>query len=80
MATASSKYSINWLDAGKSLLIAAISQPLLIVLTSFAAGHFNINWTEQWHLAVSAGAAYLIKNWFSAPSIPPPANESILTK
>ena len=63
----SSKFSLDWLDAAKALLMAAISQPLLVVLTSFAAGHFDINWTEQWHLAASAAAAYLIKNFFSSP-------------
>ncbi len=68
MPTTSPKFSINWNDAAKSFLIAALSQPILVILTSFAAGHFAINWTEQWHMAVSAGAAYLIKNFFSAPS------------
>lgn len=68
MATTSPKFSLQLADFLKSLAVAAISQPLLVLLTSFAAGHFNINWTEQWHLAASAGAAYLIKNYFSGPS------------
>ncbi len=74
MPTTSPKFSINWNDAAKSFLIAALSQPILVILTSFAAGHFAINWTEQWHMAVSAGAAYLIKNFFSGPL--PPASGS----
>ena len=73
MSTTSTKYSVNWLDAGKALVVAAISQPLLVVLTSFAAGTFTINWTEQWHLAASAGAAYIIKNYFSGVK-PPTSN------
>jgi len=67
MPTTSPKFSWNASDFLKSLAVAAISQPLIVILTSFSAGHFNINWTEQWHLAVSAGAAYLIKNYFSGP-------------
>lgn len=71
MPTTSPKFSLNVLDFLKSFALAAISQPLLVILTSFSAGHFNINWTEQWHLAVSAGAAYLIKNFFSGTPPPP---------
>lgn len=70
MQAISPKFSLNIPDFLKSFAVAAISQPLLIILTSLAAGHFNINWTEQWHLAVSAGAAYLIKNYFSGAVAP----------
>ena len=70
MTTTSPKFSLNVQDFLKSLAVAALSQPILVILTSITAGNFNINWTEQWHLAASAGAAYLIKNFFSGV-IPP---------
>lgn len=70
MATTSPKFSLQVLDFLKSLAVAALSQPILVILTSLSAGTFTINWTEQWHLAVSAGAAYLIKNFFSGATPP----------
>lgn len=70
MPTTSPKYSLDLRDFLKSLAIASLSQPVLVLLTSLSAGQFNINWTEQWHLAVSSAAAYLIKNYFSGPKPP----------
>lgn len=67
LTSTSAKWKLDVADFIKSFLVAALSQPCLVILTSIAAGKFDINWTEQWHLAVSAAAAYLIKNLFSAP-------------
>lgn len=78
MATTSPKYSWNWFDAGKAFVVAALSQPILIILTSITQGQFNINWTEQWHLAASAGAAYLIKQFFSGATPPTSGSNSTL--
>lgn len=77
MATTSPKFTLQALDFLKSLAVAALSQPILVILTSLAAGSFNINWTEQWHLAVASGAAYLIKNFFSGAT--PPTSGSSAT-
>lgn len=74
------KNSLNWQDFGKSLLIAAFSAPILVALTSFQSGQFNINWTAEWQLAVSSAAGYLIKNFFSTPSTTPPVTNSPMTK
>lgn len=71
MPTSSPKFRLDSWDFLKSLAVAALGQPLLIILTSFSAGHFNINWTEQWQMAVSSGAAYLLKNFFSGPPAAP---------
>jgi len=80
MPTTSPKYSLNVADFLKSLAVASLSQPALVILTTLAAGHFNINWTEQWHLAVSAAAGYLIKNFFSGVKPPTSGNSSIAGK
>ena len=80
MATTSPKFSLQAMDFLKGLAVAALSQPLLIILTTIAAGHFTINWTEQWHLAVSSGAAYLIKNFFSGATPPTSGSSSVGTK
>jgi len=71
MANNSPKFALNVWDFLKSLAVGALSQPVLILLTSIAAGHFDINWTEQWHLAVASIAGYLIKNYFSGKKEPP---------
>jgi len=80
MATSSNQFSLNISDFLKGLAVAALSQPVLVILTSLSAGHFDINWTEQWHLAVSSGAAYLIKNYFSGPKPPASSNTGIAGK
>lgn len=80
MATNSSKFSLDVQDFLKSLAVASLSQPILVILTSFSAGHFNINWTEQWHLAVSAASAYLIKNYFSGPKPPASGSSAVNSK
>src|SRR6185295_809368 len=80
MATTSPKFTWNAQDFLKGLAVAALSQPVLVILTSLSAGHFNINWTEQWHLAVSSGAAYLIKNYFSGPQPPASSNTGMAGK
>lgn len=80
MATTSPKFSWDFSDFLKSLAVASLSQPILVILTSFSAGHFDVNWTEQWHLAVSAAAAYLIKNYFSGPKQSSTANPSTNNK
>jgi hypothetical protein len=77
MATTSPKFSLTIEDYLKGLAVASLSQPILVILTSFSAGHFDINWTEQWHLAVSSAAAYLIKNFFSGPKPPVSGNTGI---
>lgn len=61
----SKKFTLNVSDFLKSLAVAALSAPLLVILTSISSGQFNINWTEEWHLAASSAAAYLIKNFFT---------------
>lgn len=74
MATTSPKYKLDAWDFLKSLAVASLSQPALVILTSLSAGYFNINWTETWHLAVASAAGYLIKNYFSGPKPPTPNN------
>lgn len=69
MPTTSPKFSLDLRDAAKGFLMAILS-PLLVVLANWSTGHFDINWTEQWHIAVSAGAAYLLKNFFSGKTPP----------
>lgn len=80
MSTTSVKYSLNLKDAIGAAAYAAFASPLLVVLTSFAAGKFNVDWTAEWHMAVANLAGYLIKQYFSGPKPPaaPPSGPGIL--
>jgi hypothetical protein len=61
---------VNWKDAVGAAIFAAISSPLLVILTAVSQGNFNIDWTTQWHVAVANLAAYLIRQYFSGPKDP----------
>lgn len=76
MSTTSVKYSVNLKDAVGAAVYAAISSPLLVILTAASAGNFNIDWTTQWHVAVANLAAYLLRQYFSGPKVPaaPPSD------
>lgn len=80
MATPSPKYSVNLKDAVEAALYAALSAPILVVLTSLSQGKFNINWTTLWQMAVSNLAAYLIKQYFSGPKPPTSGSSAMVAK
>ena len=66
--TTSKKFSINWLDIGKALLIAAITPVLVIVQSELDSGKMPS--LKSIGMAAIAGAcAYLIKNFFSPSKI-----------
>ena len=46
-------------DFVKGLLIAVLSAVLVAVQQGLSTG---IDWTQMWHIALTAGIAYLIKN------------------
>jgi len=65
----SPKYAINWKDAARGLLIAVLASVLVVIENSIDAGDFNFNWRNISKVAVSAGVAYLIKNYFTPASV-----------
>ena len=71
----SKQFTLNAKDFLLSLAVAALSGPVMILLTSLQAGQFNIDWTKLWQLAVSSAAGYLIKNFFTPAqtTVTPPA-------
>jgi hypothetical protein len=79
MSTTSAKYSVNWKDAIGAAIFASIASPLLVVLTALSQGNFNIDWTVQWHVAVSNLAAYLIRQYFAGPKYPVPTSQPSLS-
>lgn len=78
--TTSKKYTWNWMDAGKALVVAALSPIVPIVQASLAAGNFQLPWKTMGLTALSAGVAYLVKNFFTQSQTvitPPPTNLTV---
>lgn len=78
--TTSQKYSLNWVDAGKALVVAILSPIVPIIMASLNAGSLNFPWKTIGVTALSAAVAYLVKN-FLTPSqtviTPPPSNLTV---
>lgn len=78
--TTSKKYSWNWMDAGKALVVAVLSPIVPIVQASLAAGNLQLPWKVMGLTALSAAVAYLVKNFFTQSQTiitPPPASMEI---
>lgn len=63
--TTSKQFSLNWRDAGKGLLMAVIGAVVSPILESLQAGVFTIDWKHVLAGAITAAAAYLMKNFFT---------------
>ncbi|MBS1915653.1 MAG: hypothetical protein JST87_05210 [Bacteroidetes bacterium] len=63
--TTSKQFWLNVRDFLKALLVAALSTPITVTLTSFSQGKFTINFTDMWHMAAISASAYLLKNFFT---------------
>lgn len=61
----SKQFTVNWRDWLKGLLMAVIGAALSPVLESLNAGVFMIDWKHVAAGAITAGAAYLLKNFFT---------------
>lgn len=57
--------SLNWADFGKGLLVSVISAVLTAVSTSLQAGVLTFDWKAIGTVALTAGIAYLSKNFFT---------------
>ncbi len=64
--------SLNWLDLGKGLILAAITSVLTIVTQTLQAGSLTFDWKAIGITALTAGLAYLTKNFFTPTSTPTP--------
>ena len=56
---------LNGLDFLKGFVVAIISAVLVIIQTSITAGDFHFEWSAIWQGALTAGVAYLVKNFFT---------------
>lgn len=71
----SKQFSLNIKDFLKGLLVAVIGAALTAIQTSISAGTIVFNWKEIGAVALTAGVAYLLKNFFTPAQViisPPP--------
>jgi membrane protein implicated in regulation of membrane protease activity len=67
MGTASRKFTLNWIDAGKGLVVAGGTSVLYFVQQSLDAGSMQFHWKGVAMAFISGAVAYLLKNWFTGP-------------
>ena len=60
----SKKYRLNTQDFIKGLLISILGAGITVAQTSLQAGAFDINYALMGTTAISAGLAYITKNFF----------------
>lgn len=60
----SQKYSLNWKDVSKALVIAVGTDVLFVIQQSLSAGSLNIDWKNVGAVAVAAVVTYLTRNFF----------------
>ena len=67
----SKKFSLNWLDAAKGLLMSVITGVLVSIESALQTG--ELNWKKIAIAAAAAGVAYLLKNFFTPATVKTPA-------
>lgn len=63
----SKKFTLQWRDAARGLIMAALTSALVVVQQSIEAGQLDFNWQSIAMAAVGGGVAYLLKNWLIEP-------------
>lgn len=67
--TTSSQFSLKWFDVFKGLAVAVLTPIFTIIITSVNNGELTFNWKAMGLTGLSAGLAYLLKNFLSPPQI-----------
>lgn len=63
----SKKFTLQWRDAIKGLIVAALTAPITTIYDSLSAGELDINWGKIGASALAGGLAYVLKNWLIEP-------------
>lgn len=77
------QYTLNWKDAARGLLMAALGAVLVFLQSSFENGEVVFEWNKIINVAIIAGVGYLIKNFFTPSEIVivnPPKDEIAAVK
>ena len=65
----SNLFNLNLLDLAKGFVIAVIGGALTAIQNVIGAGSFNLKWQQIGAVALTAGIAYLLKNFFTPAQI-----------
>ena len=65
----SKKYSINWQDILKGLLIGTLTPVIVIIQASLESGSLAFNWHQIGMAAVAGFVAYIVKNFLTPQQI-----------
>jgi hypothetical protein len=61
----SKKFSLNWLDTAKSLIMAVLTSVLTAVYDMLQVEDLVFHWKKIGVIALTSSIAYLIKNFFT---------------
>ena len=64
----SKKFTLQWRDVIRGVLMAAMTSALVIVQQSVESGNLNFNWQSIAMAAIGGGVAYILKNWLIEPA------------
>lgn len=70
--TTSKKYTINWRDAGKGLLVAIGTAVGTTLQSAFNPETLHFNWKMVVGASIAAMFAYLVKNFLSPATVKTP--------
>ena len=65
----SEQYTIGWKDGLRSLLIAVVTPVIDVIIQSLNEGSLTFDWKRIAVTGLSAGLAYLAKNYFTPSEI-----------
>lgn len=65
----SKKYSINWQDVLKGLLIGTLTPVIVIIQASLEAGSLSFNWHQIAMASVAGFVAYIVKNFLTPQQV-----------
>ena len=56
---------LNVFDVLKGFVVSIITAVLVLINSTITSGSFEFNWTTIWQTSLTAGVAYLVKNFFT---------------
>ena len=66
----SKKFSVNFLDVLKGVVIAVGTPVLFAIQSKLDSGNYQFSWKELAMIGLAGFVTYLIKNFFSTPTTP----------
>jgi hypothetical protein len=69
----SKKFSLDWKDAAKGFVMSALTAFITVVYSSLEAGTLEFDWKKIGVASLTAGFAYLLKNFFTPAEVKTPA-------